>query len=501
MDDASGASGYRVYRDGSLVDTTSATSTRSAGSRADVVPARRRSLRRGREHVAASTTASTALCAAPTGLVAAYSFDDGAGTVLSDTSGNGHNGTVSGATWTAGHDGGALSFDGTSASVDLGALGTFYQSGFTLEAWVKKQTRPRRTSPSRQLERRWADALGRPHRRPTTSCDDSGISNYLDSGQTPSVGQWQYLTATFDGSTARYYIDGTEVASRLVCYSSAAPTPGGSVPTVARAGFFDGLIDNVRIYNRALSAAEMQTDMTFPCRRRGEQRHGSTNRARQPFCDRRQRQRQPQLGWLDRQPRRRQLRRLPQHRLGVHALLPRARGIAQPTGTSFTDAGMAPGTYYYKVTAQDAAGNISGAPGTRRAPRGRQRLPPTAPGTLTANGGVSRVDLTWGSRPPTTSAVIRYDVCRATTLGLHPDAGEQDRAADRHELHRHRPRPPAPTTTRSRPRTPPGTPGLHPTRRGDRSRTPPADGLDHAPAGAVTGPGVTAVSANAADRA
>ena len=56
------------------------------------------------------------------------------------SSGNGHNGTISGATWTTGHDGGALSFDGTSASVDLGALGTFYQSGFTLEAWVKKQS-------------------------------------------------------------------------------------------------------------------------------------------------------------------------------------------------------------------------------------------------------------------------------------------------------------------------------------------------------------------------
>ena len=76
--------------------------------------------------------------AAPTGLVAAYSFDDGAGSVLGDSSGNGHTGTISGATWTSGHDGGALSFDGSSGSVDLGALGTFYQTGFTLEGWVKK---------------------------------------------------------------------------------------------------------------------------------------------------------------------------------------------------------------------------------------------------------------------------------------------------------------------------------------------------------------------------
>ena len=35
--------------------------------------------------------------------------------------------------------------------------------------------------------------------------------------------------------------------------------------------------------------------------------------------------------------------------------------IAQPTGTGYTDSGLAAGTYYYRVTAEDAAGNISGA--------------------------------------------------------------------------------------------------------------------------------------------
>src|SRR5690242_12076043 len=74
----------------------------------------------------------------PPGLVAAYAFDEASGTVLHDGSGNGHDGTVSGATWTGGHDGGALSFNGSNSSVDLGQLGTFYQSGFTLEAWVQK---------------------------------------------------------------------------------------------------------------------------------------------------------------------------------------------------------------------------------------------------------------------------------------------------------------------------------------------------------------------------
>src|SRR4051794_4230476 len=55
----------------------------------------------------------------PAGLVAAYSFDDGSGTTLTDSSGGGHNGTIVGGSWTGGHDSGALSFDGNGAYVDL----------------------------------------------------------------------------------------------------------------------------------------------------------------------------------------------------------------------------------------------------------------------------------------------------------------------------------------------------------------------------------------------
>src|SRR4051812_22134562 len=61
--------------------------------------------------------------AATGGLVAAYSFDEGSGTTASDASGNGHGGTVAGATWATGKFGSALSFNGTSSHVDLPALG------------------------------------------------------------------------------------------------------------------------------------------------------------------------------------------------------------------------------------------------------------------------------------------------------------------------------------------------------------------------------------------
>jgi len=74
-------------------------------------------------------------------LVAAYGLNEGAGIAAADGSGNGRTGTLAGgASWTTGRFGGGLSLDGVSGRVELPALGTFYDGGFTLEAWVKPRT-------------------------------------------------------------------------------------------------------------------------------------------------------------------------------------------------------------------------------------------------------------------------------------------------------------------------------------------------------------------------
>src|SRR6185295_4626702 len=81
------------------------------------------------------TSASTS---APSGLVAAYAFDEGSGSTVSDASGNGNTGTISGATWSsAGKYGSALSFNGSSGRVTIpNASSLQLSSGMTLEAWV-----------------------------------------------------------------------------------------------------------------------------------------------------------------------------------------------------------------------------------------------------------------------------------------------------------------------------------------------------------------------------
>ena len=113
----------------------------------------------------------------------------------------------------------------------------------------------------RHLDRQRPDALGRPPRGPSLPTLGSSLSSYLDSGQSPLVGQWQHLAATFDGTTARYYVDGAQVASRAVSGSvGSSNTWRIGAYGASPGGFFDGVVDDVRVYNRALSAGEIQFD-------------------------------------------------------------------------------------------------------------------------------------------------------------------------------------------------------------------------------------------------
>src|SRR5262249_27419290 len=85
-----------------------------------------------------TNTATATTPAAPSGLVAAYGFDEGTGTTVTDASGNGNSGTITNATWsTSGKYGKALSVNGTSALVTIPNSASLQLSnGMTLEAWV-----------------------------------------------------------------------------------------------------------------------------------------------------------------------------------------------------------------------------------------------------------------------------------------------------------------------------------------------------------------------------
>ena len=280
---------------------------------------------------------------------------------------------------------------------------------------------------------------------------------------------------TYDGTSVRLYVNGTLVPTTPLRPARSPPRRGA-----LRIGgnsiwgeYFSGLIDEVRVYNRALSAAEIQQDMAssitpsdsqpptapgnlaangslssaalswraasdnvgvarynvyrstspgftpsaanriaqpsgtsyndtglaagtyyYKVHRRGRRRQrrpglerGERGRRRHDAAlgaghaerNRSNRQGNAQLGRRERQRRRRQVRRLPLDHPRLHAGCG-ATGSRSRPAPSYTDT-VTPGTYYYKVTAEDAAGNIGPASNEASALVSADTSPPSAPPT------------------------------------------------------------------------------------------------------------------------
>ena len=207
-----------------------------------------------------------ALAQNPAGLVSAYSFNEGTGTVVTDVSGNSNNGTISNGTWSAsGRYGAALSFNGSSSRVDIPDSASLdLTTGMTMEAWVRPTTLSGwRTVLMKEQSAGLVYGLyaNSDTNRPSAHIYISAESDTRGTAQL-AVNTWTHLAATYDGSVLRSYVNGVQASTRtiggnILTSTSALRIGGNSI----WGEYFAGLIDEVRIYNRALTAAEIQTDM------------------------------------------------------------------------------------------------------------------------------------------------------------------------------------------------------------------------------------------------
>jgi hypothetical protein len=98
--------------------------------------------------------------------------------------------------------------------------------------------------------------------RPTTSVRRSGTNVSVSGSAAIALNVWTHLAATYDGTTLRLYVNGalagsTPLTGPLDTTTGPLRIGGNAI----RSEWFNGLIDEVRVYNRALTQGEIQTDM------------------------------------------------------------------------------------------------------------------------------------------------------------------------------------------------------------------------------------------------
>lgn len=196
------------------------------------------------------------------GLVAHYKFDDSPGSTAADSSGNGHTGTLMNMTspgcWVSGKYGTCLSFDGSNDYVQIPDHNQLDVSNITLSAWIKGTI----LSDLRIIDKTtvgFSDGYNMDNH--TGYIRLIGNDNAYSSTAL-TTGVWVHVAATFDGTTTRFYKDGVLDGTSLLITA----LPVNTLPLRIGAGStgsnnFSGLIDDVRIYDRALSQDEIQAVM------------------------------------------------------------------------------------------------------------------------------------------------------------------------------------------------------------------------------------------------
>jgi hypothetical protein len=198
--------------------------------------------------------------AADPNLVGWWKFDDGSGTTAVDSSNSGFDIALRNTrttTWEDGVFGGALHFHG----VGYGSVENFDYSdnAITVCAWVWHEAF-RIDEVERYVTVGWDVAVIRKESYGALHfyIETDGVLRHLWVSDVLAEGQWHHVVGTWDGLTQRLYIDGMEIASQV---------PGGVlgvapfVEISSRDEPFNGMLDDVRIYNRALTQNEIQVIM------------------------------------------------------------------------------------------------------------------------------------------------------------------------------------------------------------------------------------------------
>lgn len=198
----------------------------------------------------------------PSGLVAAYPLDETTGSLLMDTSVNNAYGQMQGTlSSAAGKLGTGLSFDGSSQAVSIGnTTQTQLGSGGTVEAWIKSTTTTGSLAAIAKSSNFW---LGLGNGKASVYDWTSGVTT--SDTTVIADNSWHHIAMTLNSGVANgstLYVDGSP--KQTFIWTPASQTGSlviGAVYNGSTYGqYFNGVIDQVKVFNRILSADEIQAE-------------------------------------------------------------------------------------------------------------------------------------------------------------------------------------------------------------------------------------------------
>ena len=222
-----------------------------------------------------TVTVSNSTAPPPVGRIAGWAFNESLGTTVNDVTGNGNSATFQNdPTWTAGKYGGGLRFDGVNDFLTVLNSPSLNFSGtaLTLSMWINPLGGVGDQVPFAKF---WSGTMTAPYYQYGLELVGGSTPNlYIGTASGPitasmgsplTLGQWSHLAVAFDGTQARFYVNGNLVSSRPLSANIAARDSLLHMAADARPSqFFNGTLDDVRLYNRAQSQSEVQTDMNTP---------------------------------------------------------------------------------------------------------------------------------------------------------------------------------------------------------------------------------------------
>lgn len=186
-----------------------------------------------------------------------WHFNENTGTATADSSGYGNNGLIHNATWTTGKFNSGLQFDGVDDYVEIPDSASLdITNEITVEAWVKRGTL--NATDAEHIVMKFGSYYL--HIKPNGHLRGAIWGKDIEGNISIPENEWHFVAATYDGKYVRLYVDG--IADNFLNSSGTIPLTNNPLyigkPSFGKS--FNGVIDEVRILNRALTQDELMAD-------------------------------------------------------------------------------------------------------------------------------------------------------------------------------------------------------------------------------------------------